>query len=239
MTDQALDDLARRVILDAARQEYGDWIDQLPEHDFPPKFERKMKKLIRRANHPIRYRVAQIVACLLLTALLSGCAVLAVSPEAREAFTNWVRKVDETGYIYRFFGPDREVLTEEMVIYRPTYIPSGYQMSEEFVRNGKCTITYRNGPQKMAIFSYYYNIGSGAFFVESDGTETYKQVLVNGIYAEMYLDPDEGEASVLIWMDENGEFIFRISAPVSEAELIKMAESVSAVQSSDNEEAIP
>ncbi len=32
---------------------------------FSPAFERKMKKLIRRADHPIRYRFAQVVACLL------------------------------------------------------------------------------------------------------------------------------------------------------------------------------
>lgn len=32
---------------------------------FSSAFERKMKKLIRRADHPIRYRVAQAAACLL------------------------------------------------------------------------------------------------------------------------------------------------------------------------------
>ena len=30
---------------------------------FSPAFERKMKKLIRRADHPIRYRIAQAAAC--------------------------------------------------------------------------------------------------------------------------------------------------------------------------------
>ena len=57
---------------------------------FSSAFERKMKKLIRRADHPIRYRIAQAAACLLLAALLSGCTVLAVSPEARAAFVGWV-----------------------------------------------------------------------------------------------------------------------------------------------------
>lgn len=38
---------------------------------FSSAFERKMKKLIRRADHPIRYRISQTAACLLLTACLA------------------------------------------------------------------------------------------------------------------------------------------------------------------------
>lgn len=237
MTDQALDDLARRVILDAARQEYGDWIDQLPEHDFSPAFEKKMQKLIRRADHPIRYQVAKIAACLLLTAFLSGCAVLAISPEAREVFTGWVREVYETSYIYRFFGSDQE--TSAHIFYRPTYTPSGYQMVKESVSGADVlTILYENDSNKLAVFTCFPSGASPVFQIDRDGTETYKQVSVNGTPAEMYLDQDGENSKILIWMDENTGTIFRIFAPIGETELIKMAESVS-TQSSNNEEVIP
>lgn len=56
MTEQALDNLLRQVMLDATYQEYGDLIEQQPEHDFSPAFEKKMQKLIQRADHPVRYR---------------------------------------------------------------------------------------------------------------------------------------------------------------------------------------
>ena len=77
MTEQALDQLARRVMLDAARLEYG----SLPEepHTFSPAFERKIKKLLRRGRHSVWYKALHAAACLLLALLLSGCAVLAVS----------------------------------------------------------------------------------------------------------------------------------------------------------------
>ena len=229
MTDLMLDNLARRVMLDAARQEYGGLINELPEHDFSQRFEQRMQKLVRRANHPIRYRAIQVVACLLLVILLSGCAVLAVSSEAREALYGWVKEVYETSYIYRFFGSDQEVPTEEMVVYRPTYIPSGYQLVEESEHDGRYMSAYTNESGYLAIFSCLPNIGSVTFLVDTDGAETYKQVLVNGSCAEMYLDPGEGESSVLIWMDENKEYIFRFSASFSETELIKFAESVCVV----------
>ena len=39
MTGQALDQLARRVILDTARLEYGALLKEAPEHSFSPSFE--------------------------------------------------------------------------------------------------------------------------------------------------------------------------------------------------------
>ncbi len=80
MTDQALDALARRVMLDAARQEYGGLMAELPEHEFSPEFERRMKKLICQADHPIRWRwkravrVAAVLAALLLLASVAAAA---------------------------------------------------------------------------------------------------------------------------------------------------------------------
>ena len=75
MTEQALDQLARRVMLDAARLEYG----SLPEepHTFSPAFERKIKKLLRRGRHSVWYKALHAAACLLLALLLSGGAVRA------------------------------------------------------------------------------------------------------------------------------------------------------------------
>ena len=86
MTDQAIDKLAHRILLDAVRQEYGSLLEKRPEHDFSPAFEKKMKKLLRRAKHTAWHRFIQAAACILLAVLLTGCAVLAVSPEAREKY---------------------------------------------------------------------------------------------------------------------------------------------------------
>ena len=92
MTDQALEKLTRQIMLDAVRLEYGSLLEGAPEHTFSPAFERKMKKLLRRGRHPVLYRTLRAAACLLLVLLLSGCAVLVVSPAAREVFLGWVRE---------------------------------------------------------------------------------------------------------------------------------------------------
>ena len=227
MTDQALDDLARRMILDAARQEYVKLMDELPEHDFSPEFERKMRKLVRRANHPIQYRVARTAACLLLAALLSGCAVLAISPEVREVFSGWVREVYETSFIYRFAGAEPETFGN--ILYRPTYVPDGWRFREAFVSGALITnIIYYNDTGELTAFSYFPRGVSPTIQIERDGADTYKRVSVNGMPAELYLDHDEGEANVLIWTDEEGA-IFCVHSALSEKELVKIAESLEKV----------
>ena len=227
MTDQMLDELARRIMLDAARQEYGSLMDEPPEHDFSPEFERKMRKLVCRANHPIWYRVARTAACLILAALLSGCAVLAISPQAREAFSGWVREVYETSFIYRFTGIESE--TTGHLLYRPTYVPDGWQIEEEFVSGTLITdIVYHNDAGDLTVFTSFPKGVSPAIQVVGDGRETYKRVSVNGMSAELYLDWDEGEANVLIWKDETEGAIFCISSLLGETELVKIAESVEA-----------
>ena len=227
MTDRALDDLARRAMLDAARQEYGSLMEELPEHDFSPEFERKMRKLVCRANHPIWHRVVRTAACLFLAALFCGCAVLAVSAEARETLTGWVREVYETSFIYRFFGAESETLSH--VLYRPAYVPAGYRAEKEHISKDVLSIDYRSDAGNFTIFTCFFNGASPVIQIVRDGSEMYKQVSVNGMSAELYLDRDEGEANILIWTDERAGTIFCLSSAVSEAELIKMAESVEAV----------
>ena len=227
MTEQALDQLARRVMLDAARLEYG----SLPEepHTFSPAFERKMKKLLRRGRHPVWYKALHAAACLLLALLLSGCAVLAVSQEAREVFAGWVREVYETSFIYRFSGVERTAAGDAFVTYRPAYIPPGFQMSDEFEESEVSSVTYRNAGDGLAVFNRLSDTMTPVFQIERDGTEAYQRVLVNGMPAELYLDRDEGENHVLLWTDEAKASIFRLSGPFDKAELLKMAESIEPV----------
>ena len=227
MTDQMLDELARQIMLDAARQEYGSLMDEPPEHDFSLEFERKMRKLVCRANHPVWYRVAQTAVCLLLAALLSGCAVLAISPEAREVFSGWVREVYETSFIYRFAGTEPE--TTGHLLYRPTYVPDGWRIREAFVSGALITdIVYYNDDGELTTFSYFPKGVSTTIQIVRNGSETHQPISVNGMPAELYLDQDEGEANVLIWMDEEGA-IFCVHSALSETELIKIAESVEVV----------
>lgn len=67
-------------------------------HQFSPRFEKKMKRLIRRANHPTIYRALRSVASILLVIMIGFGSTLAVSAEAREIVFGWVKQQYENFY---------------------------------------------------------------------------------------------------------------------------------------------
>ena len=86
MTEQALDNLLRQVMLDATHQEYDDLIEQQPEHDFSPAFEKKMQKLIQRADHPVRYRCLRTLR---IAAALAALLTLLTVATAAAGYDIW------------------------------------------------------------------------------------------------------------------------------------------------------
>lgn len=214
---------------EAARKVEESMLASLPDPEEckvppPPEVERKIKKRTHRASHPIRHRVIKAVACFFLVVLVGVGSVLALSADARAAFVTWVKEVYETQFIYRFFQTSEE--TSNDTLYRPTWIPSDYQISSESESNSRTTIIYKDNSGNLAVFTYFLGTASPVFQIEQDSIETYSQVYVNGMSAELYLDKDEGEPNVLIWLDESKGVVFRISAPFGQNDLIKMAESV-------------
>ena len=196
---------------------------------FSAAFERKMKKLIRRADHPIRYRIAQAAACLLLAALLSGCTVLAVSPEAREAFVGWVREMYETYVEYRYTG-ENQVTPQSVIYYRPTWIPEGYQETEMEESTSQTYICYEN-EDKLLVFCCTMDADAATLKITADNGDILdvQNVKIGDSSADLYIDPKEDAASGIVWINENGT-LFWINGQLSGDELIKIAESVEAVQ---------
>ena len=232
MTEQALDRLIHGVILDTARLEYGVLLEEAPERTFSPSFERRMKKLLRRGRHPVWYKSLHAAACVLLALLLSGCAVLAVSPEAREVFAGWVREIHDNYFLYKFFGnEEREAVSKEEVLYQPTYVPAGYRIEHRFVFSaGIVSVTYIDDQTgNIAVFTYFSDMSSPVLQIAGENEIIYQKVQVNGLPADLYLDSEEGEANAIVWVDERNGAAFRIGGVISGEELVCMAESVEAV----------
>ena len=76
------------------------------DHVFSPAFERKMRKLIRKANHPVAYKVLNRAACALLALVLSASLLLTFHPKARAAVVDWIKEKVED--FYHYFAPEKE-----------------------------------------------------------------------------------------------------------------------------------
>ena len=71
------------------------------KHEFSPSFQRKMRRIFRKANHPVIYQLPKYAACFVLVVALAGGTWLTVDVEARAAFFAWVREKYEAFVEYR------------------------------------------------------------------------------------------------------------------------------------------
>ena len=200
--------------------------DPKAQHKFSPEFEKKIKKLKRKANHPIVYRSLQRIASIILVCLFACSAWLTVDAEARSAFFGWVKEIYETYFVYRFEG--NADYSESSVAYRPTWLPEGY--TEFYIENTESTavVSYQNEEGLLLTFQYTHNPNETDWFIDAEHA-VIKETTVNGCPAEILLADNITTASVIVWTDEQ-DSAFYVSAFLGESELIKVAENIQPIK---------
>lgn len=213
---------------EAARRAEENLLDSLPkpeecEATFSPEYKRKMKKLVHRTVHPVRYWVQKAVACILLTILVGGGSVLAFSTEARAAFVGWIREVYETWFVYKYEGEDQGFPQDTE--FQITWLPEGFvevsrSASEEQVRT-----LFQDKNSNFIVFLYTRSMESANLYIEESGVEA-QSVQIGHLCADLYLDQQPDKANALVWSDQG--ILFWLHGNCSGEELIKIAESINA-----------
>jgi len=202
-------------------------LQSLPEPEacgntFSPGFERKIKKLIQRTDHPAKYWLKRSLACVLLVGLLGG-GVLTFHSGARAAFWGWTIEMVDSFFTYRYKGPSFS--PSQNVTYSPTWTPDGFQeLSQDASGTGK-SIVYQDQNGKKIIFCYALNSEGFLLGIGSENT-TVQRTFVGEHSADLYLAQNEGEANTIVWTDEAKGYIFWTAGLVSGDDLIAIAESV-------------
>lgn len=190
-------------------------------HPFSPHFEKKMKKLINRVKHPIRYNALRSAAAVILIIFTLFGALMVFSPEVR---ANVVEYFKETfgGFVqYTAIGNPENAEYD----YHFAAVPEGYREFQTVdLKDGKSYL-YVNDIGKILKFTYAYGARANTVFIK---TESYAQVdgKVNGVTADIYITSNENEASVIVWKDPETGTLLCIHAHVGKDMLITMAESV-------------
>ena len=191
-------------------------------HTFSRSFERKMERLIRRAEHPIVHKVLKSAAIFILVCSMLFAGLLAVSPEVRASVVEWMRSV-QTG-ISRYFYASNEIAAMDKEYYL-SYIPEGYSYVDELNDvNGK-TYIYANKTGQYLRFHYSRGSNSSTFVMYTEHCK-HSTALVGATPVELYLAREGYQvSSSIVW--ENGDSIlFIISAYTDEAGLTELAEGV-------------
>lgn len=229
MTDQELDRMLRRALLDAADQEA-----QTPPETETPLSEghrRRMREMLRdpllwfRLRNPYPWRtVARRAAVVLLMLSLSAAMVLAVSPKARADIIRWTMEQDGRRVEFRYHGDGP---AQALPQYRIAALPEGYTETERVEADWNVRVTYECTGKQWIRFSYLYMQDGTASSVGIAESDTVKDITVSGMSGKLILTQSPESANVIIWFDTAQNLMFSIHANVDESVIITMAESVS------------
>lgn len=191
-------------------------------HPVSPAFEKRIRSLKRRADHPILWLTARRTAAALLALLLAGFLWLAVDREARAAFTGWVGELKDFYYaLHRDAEPD---FVAKDADFRPGWIPEGYAEASTKTVQQKTTVIYANKEGKRLRFSYIQGADEADWIIDTTQCEVL-DAWVGGEPAQVFRALSVDTANALIWTDSEQRAFF-LSGFVSEDDLIRMAESV-------------
>lgn len=198
--------------------------DPAEAHRFSPAFEQRIRKLRRRADHPVLLRASRRIAAAILALLLAGALWLAADREARAAFFGWVGELTGSGFIYH---RDAGSVEEEDADYRPSWVPEGYTESSIKTIQRKTTVFYVNEKGDRLRFSYIQGSDEADWVVDTTQCEVL-EAAVGGTPAQMFRSVSADTANAIIWNGFDSTAFF-LSGYLSEEDLIRMAESVEKV----------
>ena len=234
MTDQELDTLMRRVLLDSLKLDAESTASGELAFEPTARYQRQMAAMVkdplkweRRRARPLWKNVAQKAAVILLVFSLSLGSLMAVSPTVRAAVVRWVTEWYETHVVYRFSG---EQLSGEMPQYEITDLPERYVEDERVDWPTYISIIYRKANDENAPWIYLRYVYMQQGTVNNIGTEGADiiPVTVNGIEGQLYLarNPDESD-STITWIDPDKNIAFIVDAALDADSILHIAESVS------------
>lgn len=233
MTDQELDALMKRVLIDSIRLD----LDEVTKNDtiqFTPsaRHQRQMSSMLedplkwsRKKSRPIWKAVVQKVAMILLVISIGFGAVMVTSPTARAAFVRWITEWYETHITYRYTG---ESISGTMPRYEITELPEGYHEIKREETPNYTQIVYQDANDGLQISLSYVYMQQGIaidFIIENSEM---LPITVNGKVGEVYLSKNLDEMdSTITWIDTESSLQFIVDAKLGKEDSLKIAESVS------------
>ena len=219
MTDQELDQMMRRTLLDAAAQEAETLPQEPPE--LSPRHGRSMRAMLR---DPLSWARSRRRPALRTAARHAAAVLVTVSPQVRADITRWV--AEQTGNVLDFqFRGDSPA--QPIPQYQITALPEGYVETERTDALDAGNVTYKNSDGDMILLDYAYMQDGALHRIILNDTDTMSDIRVSGMPGKLILSTEEKSFDCILWIDAAQNLQFTITAVAEESVIIAMAESVS------------
>ena len=222
----------KRALFDVHNRECERFAAEMEPVVFSPRLERKMARLLRAQRKPyyplMNTGFKKVVLAAVLTIILMTTTVFGVSA-LREPVIRFIIEVYEKFSLVFVQPPPQEeeksfpALLE--VYYAPAWLPEGYQEDVEQMVDAVVLYerTYLDESENEIRFKQYTMIATVSR-IDTEGVQT-KQVALNGHEGLFFSNKGIQQ---LLWND--GQYYFTMLGPVTEAEMLRMAESIRPVE---------
>ena len=232
MTDQELDQLMRRVLLDATAQNEQEE-NHTTEFRASNRYQHEIQKMLRdplpwakRRGRPIWKKSMLRVAAVFLAVFIGFGGAMAISPTVRAAVTQWITEWYETHIVYRYSGED---IQGEMPQYEIADLPEGYQETSRNISSAAVSIIYENEDNDLICLNYTFMQEGAANLIVSEGFQM-EDVLINEHEGALFVPDDPQDMSSLTWIDPEENIQFTLNASLPKNDILHIAETVSLVK---------
>ena len=218
------DEMLRKVASEAGKSLAEEYLEpEMYRHDFSPRFERKMRRVLSYGRNPTVYRNLKRVASFFLAILIGGTVWLAADAEARAAFFGWIGEKLQGAYHY--YAPELTPNKRTDISYSFPAPPDGYVPYGTYTREGYGSYHFED-TETGNMFSFTYVLDSDTEMFLLTETNDVHNVSVNGQPARFYNCEKEQSGNSLVWTDEETGALLVVDGFFDEDYLIKWAEGI-------------
>lgn len=214
----------KKMLKESARLANEEWLNNLPnepeKHNFSERFEWRIRKIPEQHFVPTPLWVKQVpkyAVTFLLFGLCSSGLLFATSVNARNSIVEWF----EENILHINYQGNNYL---SGLVFEPTWIPDGYVFRETIELENMTFLDYYNEKEENLTLFYFKGTTSADLQIESDAVFRRVRIQNNPGYVQLF--ETNAVKNQITWFDEKNNIIFTILGPLSENDLIRMAESV-------------
>lgn len=229
MTDQELDRIMRRVLIDSMKlEEEGE--DKGPVFEPSLRHRRRMRAMLanpsgwlRGRERPLWRQAVRRAAVFLVVCGMTLAGAMAFSPAARTAMVRWVveRSGNDIDYVY-----SGEQSPEALPQYEITALPEGFVETERDIMPGLVDVIYENESGDILYLDYVYMQQGALRSFDTRDAEAF-DVTVGQLSGTFFKARTPGNMNTLAWINPDLNIHFSIGGCFEMNDLLRIAESIS------------
>lgn len=229
MTDQELDRIMRRVLIDSMKLE-EDVEDNGPVFEPSLRHRRRMRAMLanpsgwlRGRERPLWRQAVRRAAVFLVVCGMTLAGAMAFSPAARMAMVRWVveRSGNDIDYVY-----SGEQSPEALPQYEITALPEGFVETERDIMPGLVDVIYENESGDILYLDYIYMRQGALTSFDTSDADVF-DVTVGQLSGTFFKARTPGNMNTLRWIDPDLNIHFSVDGCFDLDDLLHIAESVS------------